>query len=314
VLRAIKKYGANQVRYFIAPKYECKAQYNSQTTDPLFVNTYPFWNAHISTLSSDLENARKLGLAVVINVHQTPSLNWSTQPNIWDNNDENEKFKLCWRQITDCTQHLDQVIWLELYNEPNVNTADNGAKQTAWNSIAQQTIDQIRGQNLPAGFTNYNNAFVDRKHPIIFCSGPGALDWGFRFAPLMRDDYFPIIYTLHQWKDEIYTQYGSDNDKNKIIPNWFPDRKSKNDIRIYLKQSKIFQDFYKTKMWVGEFGVYKYSKERDLWIKDHIDLFEEYGWDWQFWCWDGGFFPEINFEPDSTTVGSILFSAFQLCK
>lgn len=303
-LSAIKnKFNANQVRYYIAPKYA------ANNIGDHVVNTYPFWDAEISYLTQGLDNARKLGLAVVINVHQVPSVNRFTQPAIWANSTESEKFKYCWRQITDITQHRDQVIWLELYNEPNVNWNDPCVMQTSWNILAQQTIDEIRGKhNL------YDNLFVDRKHPIVFSSGPGALDWGFRWAPIMMDDYFPVIYSLHQWEADEYTHYGQPN-KFPIATTPIPSRPTKGQAREYMQFSKQFQDFYGVKMWVGEFGALKDAPERNVWVKEHIELFEEYGWGWTYWAWDSPFSLETSETMGTsnfTDIGKQLHNALML--
>ncbi len=349
VLERIKqKYGANQIRYYISPFYEARNRYYSSWVnndyDPEKLNSFQYWHQEISKLSENLKGARKLGLSVIINVHQTPALlvrkdSYDNEGNlvisllqdeIWDTNEASENFKLCWREITDRTQHLNQNIWLELFNEPNVNGNNTDVEQKEWNELAQQTIDQIRGQNLPSGFDNYNNQFVDRIHPIVFAPGPGAIDKGFRFAPLMKDHYLPIIYTIHSWEFANYTHHVKDTNGNFSLT-----RPTKNDLRGYLNIAKTFQSFYDVRILVGEFGALHLVPERTQWIKENIDIFEEYGWDWQYWAWDSPFsvekeylgeFPDPNdpvgpyidkyfdaqSDSDYTEVGMILKSIFEL--
>lgn len=275
VLKEIKKkFGSNHIRYYLAPwwngadsgtathKWGNLINGSTLTNNPIY---YPDWVG----LEEGLANARRLGLSVTVNLHQT-----TLHPNDWSpSSTMGDSLQKCWRDITRITKNRNQNLRLEIYNEPGFGSQTVPAMWKVW---SQEVVDSIR----------YGSE-SDTLHPVVITTGPGALDWGFRDFPLTEDDYHEVIYTLHQWKDEPYTHNGiSDdhsNDPNVVRP-------TKSQIRDYVKASKEFFDFYGFKMFVGEFGTsnktFIQNPEKYIFIKESIEVWEEYGWDWQFWAWD----------------------------
>jgi hypothetical protein len=56
----------------------------------------------------------------------------------------------------------------------------------------------------------------------------------------------------------------------------------KEKLREKLKYVIEFQQKTKCRIMIGEFGVVRWAPGREKWMKDVLELFEEYGWDWAF--------------------------------
>jgi hypothetical protein len=56
----------------------------------------------------------------------------------------------------------------------------------------------------------------------------------------------------------------------------------KEELRKALAPVREFQQKYQVPVYIGEFSVARWAPGGELWLKDVIDIFEEYGWDWTY--------------------------------
>ena len=64
----------------------------------------------------------------------------------------------------------------------------------------------------------------------------------------------------------------------------------KQQLRKVLQPVRDFQLAYNVHIYVGEFSAVRWAPGADKYLRDCIDLFEEYGWDWTYHAyreWDG---------------------------
>ena len=117
---AANVWGANQVRYMMCPVWRRDQRQDLPTCQAA-------WNEIVTNLPAELDRAHKLGLAVVLDLHQIPNDNPAKYPDdekqasrAWWQDESNLKVMLeCWRQLATITaERPDQKLWLEILNEP----------------------------------------------------------------------------------------------------------------------------------------------------------------------------------------------------
>ncbi len=271
------KWHANQVRFMICPawrKYSLGVTTNKAAMEKL-----------VSKIPELLENCRKLDLAVIIDLHQSPNdfhpkvnrkfksaiEKRNYRSNLWWNSEENYKaLEDAWKTLASISaKYPKQKIWLELFNEP-LNWADFPHAPKAWNVWAQKLVNVIRK--------------IDKTHPILVATGPGQLWYGFSGWRKINDPSDNIIYTFHMWQPFLYTHQGVSCNEIKGWPNNFNDGSGgfwdKKRIISALHQVRDFQKKTKCRIHVGEFGVARYAPDGAKYLDEVIDIFEKNGWDW----------------------------------
>jgi hypothetical protein len=283
---AAERWNANQVRYMMCPVWRApnRAAGCYQAT----------WQKMVADLPAGLDNARALGLAVVLDLHQVPNDNvkqYSKDGNedsrLWWHDPENLKIMIdCWRQIAQICKNRDQVIWFDLYNEPLDWTVVHTPRSfpPKWPEWAQKVTDEIRK--------------IDRIHPVAVESGPGMLSWGFKDFPPIKDPFQEVIYSVHPYQPVIYTHQGVNDTKVYAWPGEFNDHGGgwwdRKRLEVELAPAIEFQKKYHVRMWVGEFSGARWAPNVAGYLRDEIEVFEKLGWDWNYhalreagvWCLD----------------------------
>jgi lysophospholipase L1-like esterase len=267
---AVDRWHANQVRYMMCPVWRAP---NSA------VGHYQAaWRKMIAELPAGLDHAKALGLAVVLDLHQLPDDHPRTYPadpkRGWWYDEENLKMLIaCWQELATICKDRDQVIWFDLLNEPLEWSVVHSTPSypPTWPAWAQKTIDAIRQ--------------IDRRHPIAIEPGPGMLNWGFTGFPPLKDPYQPVIYSVHLYQPVTYTHQGVNH--NQILP-WpgdFPSDGGAWDARRLegeVANVVAFQKQYGVRIWVGEFSVARWAPNGAAYLRDCLNIFEKYGWDWNY--------------------------------
>ena len=94
--------------------------------------------------------------------------------------------------------------------------------------------------------------------------------------------YANIIYSIHTYMPGFIT-HQLNRDSASFLPYPCPERKiDKNYLRRWLEPVRRFQLLTGARIYVGEFGCLRWVPGADQYIKDNIDLCEEYGWDWNY--------------------------------
>ena len=92
-----------------------------------------------------------------------------------------------------------------------------------------------------------------------------------------------IIYTPHFYSPHAYTHQGVLGKLKWSYPGeidgiyW-----NKDQLRVAMKDIIEFQRKHNARIFIGEFSAVNTAKGAEQYLKDCIELFEEYGWDWAY--------------------------------
>ncbi len=271
---AVNKWNANQVRYMMCPVWWApnRAVGHYQAT----------WRKILDKLPAGLDRAKALGLAVVLDLHQVPNdhpKEYSKDPKensrLWWYDPENLRiFIECWTQVAEICKDRDQVIWFDLLNEPCDDSIVHSKISYPPTSPDwyQKAIDTIRK--------------IDTRHPIVVETGPGMLCWGFTGFPVLKDPYHPVIYSTHPYQPVLYTHQGINDKKVLAWPGEFNDNGGgwwdRKRLEIELAPAIEFQKKHNVRIYAGEFSATRWAPNSADFLRDCIEVFEKYGWDWNY--------------------------------
>ncbi len=131
---------------------------------------------------------------------------------------------------------------------------------------------------------------VDPDAPIIVAAnGYGSPDGFKTLSPLAMDN---IIYQPHCYAPGAFTHQGVGSKKREGFEPYPNPEKGwdKEYIRKQLAPVREFELKHHARIFVGEFSAITWAPGADAYIRDCIEIFEEYGWDWCYHAfreWDG---------------------------
>ena len=126
---------------------------------------------------------------------------------------------------------------------------------------------------------------IDPDATIVVESNLGSVAESYRYlSPLAMDN---VIYQVHLYKPYEYTHQGvwgnpRETDGRPLI---WPDSSrgwNTNHLRRVLAPVRAFQEKHKCRIYVGEFSAIAWAPGADGYLRDCIDIFAEYGWDWTY--------------------------------
>jgi hypothetical protein len=219
----------------------------------------------------------KLGIAVLIDLHTPPGgRDDANTCRMFQEKRFQDKFLEVWRRLV--TRYLGQkAVWgYDLVNEPVEGDVPEGLLE--WQELADKTARMIRK--------------LDPKRAIVVEPAP----WGGAVAiqNLIPLDVPGVVYSVHMYQPFKFTHQGIyDNPAGVTYPGvidgvtW-----DKGKLREALKPVVQFQRRFNVHIYVGEFSAIRWApgtSARDY-LRDLIELFEEYEWDWAYHAfreWDG---------------------------
>jgi aryl-phospho-beta-D-glucosidase BglC (GH1 family) len=228
-------------------------------------------------------------MAVILDLHEVPNENSKTysqdrkaqKSEFWNDPGNLDTMIECWRQLAAICQERKQIIWFDILNEPlDWNDFPSYAKK--WPDWAQKTIDAIR--------------LLDKdQRPIVIEVGPGGLCWGFEDFPLLKGEN--IIYSTHNYQPHYYTHQGISDLNNTDLAQAFLKTNQPwpgvygdtgggmwDKARLYKELAPMieFQKKHKVRIYISEFGVVRWAPNAEKYIRDSLEVYEEFGWDWSF--------------------------------
>ncbi len=131
--KKIHDWGMNAVRFYI--------NYKTFEDDK---NPFKYKQSGWDWLDKNIAWAKKHGIYLILNIHVPQggyqSLNQGA--NLWNSNDDRERFINLWKEIASHCKNEPAVAGYDLLNEPVVtNSIDQ------WKNLAEQTIDEIRKED-----------------------------------------------------------------------------------------------------------------------------------------------------------------------
>ena len=230
--------------------------------EPFDHHAYDAWlDGEIARLDAALPWFEQHGLLVVVDLH--------TFPNLFENTANQEKFVEVWERLARRYRDAKAIWAYDLLNEPDDREAAPGVLK--WRELAERTAKAVRA--------------IDPDTAIIVEPSPGGLPDAFRqFVPI---DAPGIVYSAHMYVPHAFTHQG-------VSAEW-PDAYEypgpiqgrmwdKERLRTALQPVREFQARHNVHIYIGEFSAVRWAPNESAhrYLRDVIELFEEYGWDWSY--------------------------------
>jgi len=264
----LKKWNINLIRWQI------------RTSNRIFTSfdDYNNWlNDKLNELDKVIETCQKLDIKVVIALFMAPG-NFTElgHYSIFTDEKANKLFIDNWKKIA-ARYNANPIIYAyDLINEP-----DRGMKSTdlIYQKIKETYINCISEVRK-----------IDNITPICVYKTFQILKAGqFEFDLY---DFENIIYQVHLYRPGVYTHqfvYGYDKAYTYpgIIDGVYYDREV---LKSHYQLIKNCQERNSLKIFVGEFSAVRWAVGAAQYLKDCIEIFESFGWDWSYHSfreWDG---------------------------
>lgn len=247
-------WGANGIRWqLIVPRIDGEI--------PTMAQAKRYLDGKIDELQQVLDLGQKYGIRVVIDVHSTSAFSKKMLLGTPEGRDYLVEF---WEKTARRYHGHPALFGYNLINEPHSREMKDGDPSLV--EQYQRMIGAIRN--------------IDPVTPIIIESDYMAAPRMLQFLPV-----FPvpnIIYSIHMYSPGTLT-HQLDPAANSFLK--YPDSARQWDkeyLRRELAIPREFQQKTGARIYVGEFGCIRWAPGADRYLKDCIELFEEYGWDWTY--------------------------------
>ena len=270
-----REWNANLIRWQMTTQWG--AGYGHEQDYDL--DKYNAWlDAELDDLDKALDACRRYGILAVIDLHSPPG---GRRPNrdlvLIHEPKYLDAFIACWERIARRFKDHPAVWGYDLVNEPVQNTPPE-----------EGGTDYLQAQVLAAKAIRA----IDPKTPIIIEADHWCSAEGFRY--LEPVDVPRVIYQVHMYWPGQFTHQGVHGSPVGVA---YPGviggmQVDKEALRRHLAPVREFQLAYNVHIYAGEFSAIRWAPGASAadYLRDCIDLFEEYGWDWSYHAfreWDG---------------------------
>ncbi|MGE8002413.1 glycoside hydrolase family 5 protein [Lysinibacillus sp. NPDC093216] len=269
-------------------------------------------------LKEDLDAAYARGSKVVLTVLSLPGNRWRQFNNyenddrIWKDFKYHEQAALFWKDLAFRLKDHPAVVGYNVINEPHPETA------TGFNDFWTEDYDKWYNklENTPADLNLLYETIVDSIRtvdsdtPIILDSGLFATPWAIKYLKPIDDDN--VLYAFHMYepyemtsqnrkKGFTYTYPG----KVKVGENQAEKMFDKAALKDFLKPVVQWTEQHNipnNRIIAEEFGINRMVGGADQYVKDLIDIFDDYGWHWAFYAFREDTWEGMDFELGSQPV------------
>ena len=241
----------------------------------------------LDNLAEVLGWAAKYGLRICIDLHAVPGGKHGERPGqpiemaMFTEDEYAEAFIEAWRLIATRFKGNPAIYGYDLVNEP---TQQRPVKNNYWD-LQRRAAEAVRE--------------IDPETPIVFAANLASRATAFAYLrPIEMDN---VIYQAHCYLPNEFTHQGVNGNPSSTpnAPLTWPGRSqrtgeiwNKDYLRRVLQPVRDFQLRHHARIYVGEFSAAAWAEGAEKYLRDCIDLFEEYGWDWTYHafreapCWD----------------------------
>jgi aryl-phospho-beta-D-glucosidase BglC (GH1 family) len=237
--------------------------------------TMPEYEAWLETILEHLDSLlplfRQFGIKILLDMHTPPG--GRDQKNQWPlfyNKTFQDTFLTVWEKMANRYKNETQIMGFDIVNEPNDQDLVPGLMN--WRDLAIAAVQRIR--------------VIDSLHPIIVEASPnGAYDTLPNFEPLPFDN---LIYSFHMYRP---LQFTMQNIFNNVTPIYYPgiidgQLWNKDQLRALMQPNVDWQKAHNVSIHLGEFSAVRWAPGNSTcnYLNDLIELFEEFGWNWDYHC------------------------------
>lgn len=237
---------------------------------------YDFQPENLARLDRAVQAAEQAHLYVALTCREGPGRpDFNRSHEIWREAEAQDAYARMWHELAQHYRGRASIVGYDLMCEPH---PDQEAKQPLgnWNVLARKITAAIRE--------------VDRETPILV----NSIGWAYpqQFDVLEPTGDPRTVYTVHFYDPHYYTHQ---KPADKIgypgfrVPGKQADAWNKATLEAKLAPVRAFQQKHKVPIFVGEFGCARYAPGVEDWMRDQMDLYEQYGWSWAYWAfreWD----------------------------
>ena len=210
--------------------------------------------------------AAKHGVKICIDLHAAPGARVGAGKELRMCHEKKyfDQFVATWRKIATRFREDPRIYGFDLVNEPN----QHSAAPYSYLHVQLAAARAIRE--------------IDRKTPIIVESNAYDSAPAFEYlSPFAMDN---IIYQAHCYLPMEFTHQGVfTGDRKNLVA--YPNEQrgwNKDFIRRTLEPVRAFAERHGAKIYIGEFSAITWAPGAENYIRDAIEIFEEYGWDWSY--------------------------------
>ncbi|MGO8926783.1 MAG: glycoside hydrolase family 5 protein [Limisphaerales bacterium] len=283
-----QEWNANLIRWQLI-RYGPSAQINTAAG-------YDAWlEGALGKLDAALPLCERYGVRVVLDLHSpfggTPTVSGyvGTDTGLFANRAAQDKFVADWERMA--RRYRDSpVIWgYDLANEPVEDEVAEGCDD--WQALATRAARAVRA--------------ADARHAIIVEPTPGGGPEGLEnLEPLPVPG---VVYSVHMYLPHQFTHQGVYGGETGIAyPGMIAGKLwDKAALRHVLQPVRDWQRDYGVQIYIGEFSAIRWAPDDSAYryLKDCIELFEEFGWDWSYHAfreWSGWSVEHGQDEGDAT--------------
>ena len=208
----------------------------------------------IDVCAEVMDRCRKHDIRCIIDLHTGPGCKATKfASNMLPDDYDTTNLRRAWRMIVERLKNHPMTYAYDILNEPCVTPS-------AWDRIFRETMAEIRR--------------IDRKTPCVTQF----------FQHYYKGEN--VIYSPHYYSPHTLTHQGVGGmgEVRWNYPGYIDGVYwDKEQIRCALEREIRFQSEHPdAKILVGEFSCILWTKGADKFIRDAIEIFEEYGWDWTY--------------------------------
>ena len=270
-IETLHQWGATMARFQIARNWH-------KVDDNRDLAEYGAWvDRRLDNLANVLEWAQARGMKICVDLHALPGGKHGERPGqpqemaMFTEDEYADAFIDTWRRIATRFKGHPALYGYDLVNEP---TQRRPVKHNYW-ELQRRAAEAIRE--------------IDPDTPIVFAANLASRADAFRYlSPIAMDN---VIYQAHVYIPGIYTHQGVNSQpfSTPKRPLTWPgvdpvsgEVWNKDWLRRNLQPIRDFQARHRCRIYVGEFSAAAWAPGAENYLRDAIELFEEYGWDWTY--------------------------------
>lgn len=271
----------------------------------------------LAKLRSTLDEAHRHGIRIVIAPLSLPGSRWRQQnggkfdPRLWQDLKYHEQSSAFWRQLADALNDHPAVVGYEILNEPAPERAVmNGADEWTSDLVAFQERVKGTAADINELYRRTVAAIreVDRETPIVLSSG----FYGFAGAMpgLEPIDDPAVIYTFHTYEPYAFTNHKTNASRfsypGEVATGERMMRWDKPRIRWHVTRVHEWATKHRiaaNRIFVGEFGCDRRVPGVAQYLRDSIEVFNEFGWHWAFYAFRENEWDALDYELGDGPLG-----------